>query len=162
MNGAAREEAVRVSSISHPWLRRLAVMTLVALGVGMVVLGAVIWLDTSAPGKSTVTKSSTTQVTKPASRRNPGGTTTTTVSSTDTTTPGNPSVRSEPLAAALFGLGALVFLTGVFFGRLEEVTLPGGAGFKLSPAAQATVVEKVAKEAETARRLEPQTLRRLY
>jgi hypothetical protein len=76
--------------------------------------------------------------------------------------PGRPTIRSEPVAVTLFGLGALVFLSGVFFVRIAEVTLPGGAGFKLAPSAQSRVVEKVAQAAQSEGRLDPQTLRKFY
>jgi hypothetical protein len=138
--------AVRSPTVTKPLLRVLAVVSLIAVGLALLVLGSVSLLDNSAPGASTVAKKSTTSVTAPP--KDQGGTTTTTVSSTDTTTPGKTSVRSESVAAALFGLGAIVFLIGVFFGRIQEVTLPGGGGFKLSPKAQEAVKEKVAEKVE--------------
>jgi hypothetical protein len=117
---------------------------LVAVGLTLLVLGCVNLFGTSTPGVSTVGKQSTTSIAAPA--KDQAGTTTTTVSSTDTTTPGKASVRSASTAAALLGLGAIVFLVGIFFGRIQEVTLPGGAGLKLSPQAQKAVKEKVAEK----------------
>lgn len=148
---------VRVPSITHPKLRGLAVTGLVVVGLALLVLGAAIWLNRSAPGKTTTSNTSTTTVSKTA------GITTTKVGSTGTTTPGAPSIRSEAVAATLFALGALVFLCGTFFARISEVTLPGGAGFKLTPETQAKVVEKVATQAESeGLPLQPDTLRRWY
>jgi hypothetical protein len=156
-SSAPVQDPVRVPSIQHPTLRAFAVVGLLAVGLALLVLGAAIWLDRTAPGKSTTSNTSTTTVTKHAAA------TTTTVNSTDTTTPGSPSIRSEAVAGTLFALGALVFLCGMFFSRIAEVTLPGGAGFKLAPATQAKVVEKVAAQAKAkGLPLEPGTLRQLY
>jgi hypothetical protein len=151
-------EAVRVRSIETDSLHNMAVAGLILLGLALLVLGGVVWLDTTAPGASKVGKTSTTIVSKQ------GLATTTTVRSTDTTTPGKSTLRSETVAGTLFGLGALLFLCGLFFGRISEVTLPGGAGFKLDPAAQAKVVAKVAERAQQTKGLEPEpeTMQKLY
>lgn len=141
-------------------LRTAAVGVLLVLGAALLAFGSVVWLDTSAPGPSTVAKTSTTRVRKPAGSAR---TTTTVVRSRDTTTPGKLSLRSEAVAATLFALGALLVLCGLFFNRITKVTLPGGGGFELGPESQAKVV---AKAAETAERqglpLEPQMLAALY
>ncbi len=154
--------AVRSPSVTNPTLQVLAVVALIAVGLALLVLGSVALLDNSAPGANTVSRKSTTSVTAP--RQAQGGTTTTTVYSTATTTPGKASVRSESVAAALFGLGAIVFLIGIFFGRIQEVTLPGGGGFKLSPAAQETVKDKVAEKLQQDPNLtaDPKTAIKLY
>lgn len=128
--------------------RGLAAAVLVVLGLSSLAFGTVVWLDTSAPGASSVQKTSTTNVTTPADLAAKGGTTTTAVTSTDKTTPGSASLRSEAVAATLFGLGALLFLTGVFFNRVTQVTLPGGGALTLGPDAQAKLVAKAAETAE--------------
>ena len=136
--------AVTKPTVSNPWLRGLAVAALVVVGVALLVLGGVALLNNRAAGQSTVNKTSTTTVDAPA--KDKAGTTTTKVDSTDTTTPGKGVVRSETVAAALFGLGAIVFLTGVFFGRVQEIVLPGGAVLKLTQKQQEAVREQVAEE----------------
>lgn len=160
--GSASPGTVRSPTITSPILRVLAVAGLLLVGVTLLVLGSVTLFDNSAPGASTVAKQSTTEVTAPA--KDQAGTTTTAVSSRDVATPGEPSFRSESLAATLFALGAIVFLIGIFFGRIQEITLPGGGGFKLSPETTEAVKEKVAKKLKQDPTLteDPQTAIALY
>jgi len=143
--------------------RGVAAGVLVVLGLGLLVFGTVVWLDTAAPGASTVDKASTTRVTTPGELAKQGGTTTTSVQSTDTSTPGSPSLRSEAVAATLFGLGALLFLTGLFFNRVTQVTFPGGGALTIGPDTQATLVAKAAETAEKqGLPRDPDTLAALY
>ncbi len=145
MPSIATSEAARKPSVTNPWLRRLAVTGLVAIGLALLILASIALFDTQAPGANSVNKTSTTSAVAPPTGS--GGKTTTTVLSTETTTPGKTSVRSESVAAALFGLGSILFLVGVFFGRIQEVTLPGGGGVKLiSPEVKEAVTEKVAEK----------------
>jgi hypothetical protein len=76
----------------------------------------------------------------------------------DTTTTGDGATKrietkkySDTLPLAAVGVGGLLVLSGAFFGRLREITLPGGAGIKIG-AAQEQVEEKIdataKKEAE--------------
>jgi len=61
---------------------------------------------------------------------------------------------SDSVVIAGLGLGALLILTGAFYGRIREITLPGGSVLKLGdPPADAVVAAqekatKVAKEHE--------------
>jgi hypothetical protein len=88
---------------------------------------------------------------------------TTTANSTDTTNPAKPTVRSESVAATLFGLGALRFLCGIFFTRLAQLTLPGGAGMELlPPATQAKVLKKAAAIAKERDADSPDTISTIY
>jgi hypothetical protein len=43
---------------------------------------------------------------------------------------------SDTLVIAALGLGGLLVLCGAFFGRLREITLPGGGGIKLAELAE--------------------------
>jgi hypothetical protein len=145
--GVATSQAVRTPTVTNPWLRGFAVAGLIGIGISLLILASIALFDTTAPGASNVAKTSTTSVAAPP--KDVGGKTTTTVSSTETTTPGKAGVRSESVAAALFGLGAILFLVGIFFGRIQEVTLPGGGGFKLvSPEVKEAVTEKVAQKVQ--------------
>ncbi|HEX2162246.1 MAG TPA: hypothetical protein VHF88_10560 [Thermoleophilaceae bacterium] len=56
---------------------------------------------------------------------------------------------SDTVPLAAVGIGGLLFLCGAFFGRLREITLPGGAGIKLDDAKQ-HMDEKVEQAAEKA------------
>lgn len=143
--------------------RKVLPSALVVLGLASFALGAVVWLDTGAPGSSKVEKTSTTLVTKPADAA-ASGTTTTEVRSLDTTSPGTSSIRSEAVAATLFGLGAILMLCGAFFPRISKVSLPGGGGFELlAPPDQARVVERTAQAAkQQGLELEPERLAALY
>lgn len=144
-------------------LRGVAAGILVVLGLGLLGFGGVVWLDTGAPGPSTVHKTSTTQVTTPGQLAKNGGTTTTSLQSTDTSTPGSASLRSEAVAATLFGLGALLVLTGLFFNRVTQVTFPGGGALTIGPDTQATLVAKAAETAEKqGLPRDPATLAALY
>jgi hypothetical protein len=157
--------AIRVPSVHRREWRILAVIGLVVVGLALIGYGAVLWLSGGSAGPSTVRKVSTTSVDKPANADTEGGTTTTRVDTTDTKTPGEPAERSEAVVAALLGLGSVLFLCGVFFGRIQEVTLPGGAALKLAPEAQEKLVEKVTAAASAAPDLspdDPQTMLRLY
>jgi len=147
--------------------RYAAPAALAVLGSMMLLFGALIWLDTSPPGKSVVDKTSTTSVTeppKPATADTAPAPKVSEVHSVDTTTPGEPTLRSEAVAATLFGLGALLLLCGVFFPRISKITLPGGAGIELiAPETQAKVVEKtVAQAMAVGLALEPKTLAVIY
>jgi hypothetical protein len=161
----ASASAVRVPSVHTKLWRTLAVIGLVTVGLVLIGYGAVLWLAGGSAASTTVHKASTTTVDKPANADTQGGTTTTRVDTTDTSTPGQPAERSEAVVAALLGLGSVLFLCGVFFGRIQEVTLPGGAGLKLAPEAQARLAEKVTAAANEAPKLsaeDPETIRRLY
>jgi hypothetical protein len=155
---------VRVPSVHRKEWRILAVVGLVVVGLALIGYGAVLWLSGGGIGPSTAHKVSTTSVDKPANADTAGVTTNTKVDTTDTKTPGDPAERSEAVVAALLGIGSILFLCGVFFGRIQEVTLPGGAGFKLAPEAQAQLAEKVTEAAINAPDLspDPQTVGRLY
>src|SRR5438270_5416111 len=102
----AATRTTRTHTVRKPLLRVLAVIALIAVGLALLVLGSVALLKNDAPGPSSVVKHSTTKVTAPA--KDKAGTTTTSVASDDSTTPGKPSVRSEAVAAALFGLGSII------------------------------------------------------
>jgi hypothetical protein len=132
-----------------------------------------LWLANGSPPASTTTQHNTTSVAGPDSGGGSADTPTsgetagnsqTTVDSVTTSSGGGTSGRSETLVIALFGLGALMLLCGIFFGRIQEVTLPGGTSLKLSEDAQAKVAAKVADEAKTNPQLsdDPQTIKRLY
>ena len=116
-------------------------VALALVGVALLVLGALTLRDDTAPGASSVSKTSTTSVTAPP--KDKGGTTTTEVSSTDTTTPGKPSIRSETLAGALLALGAVLVLCAAFFTRIQKVNRPGNTGIELIAAAEEATKEKV-------------------
>jgi hypothetical protein len=60
---------------------------------------------------------------------------------------------SDTLPLAAVGIGGLLVLCGAFFGRLREITLPGGAGIKLGDAKE-HLEEKVVKAAEETARQE--------
>jgi hypothetical protein len=159
----ATSQATRKPTVTNPWLQGFAVAGLIGIGVVLLVLASIALFDTTAPGTSKVAKTSTTSVAAPPKEL--GGTTTTTVLSTEATTPGKSSVRSESVAAALFGLGSILVLTGIFFGRIQEVTLPGGGGVKLiSPEVKEAVTEKVAEKVEQdpALTADPKTAIALY
>jgi hypothetical protein len=163
--------AVRVPSVHSKGGRNAAIVALVILGVALIGLATGLWLANGSPSKSTITKHDTTIVSKAPVRGSAPGSpnhaqkrTQTTVNSSETTSGGGPSRRSETLVITLLALGSLLFLCGVFFGRIQEVTLPGGAGLKLSEAVQAKVAAKVASEAKANPKLgdDPATIARLY
>jgi hypothetical protein len=54
---------------------------------------------------------------------------------------------SDALPLAAVGVGGLLILCGAFFGRLREITLPGGAGIKLGEVQQ-QVDEKIEEKAQ--------------
>jgi hypothetical protein len=56
---------------------------------------------------------------------------------------------SDTLPLTAVGVGGLLVLCGAFFGRLREITLPGGAGIKIG-AAQEHVNEKIDATAQKA------------
>ena len=56
---------------------------------------------------------------------------------------------SDSLVIAGLGLGTLMVLCGAFFGRIREITLPGGAGLKLAELTESkkeTLRDKVAEK----------------
>jgi hypothetical protein len=58
---------------------------------------------------------------------------------------------SDTLPLTAVGVGGLLVLCGAFFGRLREITLPGGAGIKLADAKEKLdekVEEKAKRKAE--------------
>jgi hypothetical protein len=74
----------------------------------------------------------------------------------ETTTTGDGATRkietkkySDTLPLAAVGVGGLLILCGAFFGRLREITLPGGAGIKIGDA-QEQVEQKINEKAEEA------------
>jgi hypothetical protein len=72
------------------------------------------------------------------------------------TTTGHPARGSDTLAMFGFGVGIVLLFTGLFYGNISEITLPGGGGIKISPTTQAKVAGQVStkfgeSEAELAR-----------
>jgi hypothetical protein len=69
-------------------------------------------------------------------------------------TKGNTTTEySDNLVIAGLALGALLVLCGAFFGRIREITLPGGAGLKLAELTESkkeTLQEKVTEKASAA------------
>lgn len=156
--------AVRVPSVRSGRGRIAAIAGLILVGLTLLGFGIGLWLSGGEAGPSNIEKTSTTRITKPPKAEARGGTTTTAVESTEKSAPGEPAERSEAIVAAALGLGSILFLCGIFFGRIQEVTLPGGAGFKLGPAAQAKLAEKVTATAKARDDLsdDPETIAALY
>ncbi len=69
-------------------------------------------------------------------------------------TKGNTTTEySDSLVIAGLALGALLVLCGAFFGRIREITLPGGVGIKLAELTESkkeTLQEKVTEKASAA------------
>jgi hypothetical protein len=111
---------------------------LMAIGVGLIVVGAYLWLsiDASHPSNKVHVRSVTTTRKPPANKKKVPTTTKVVVTKTTTTTPAvesQRSRRSETLTGTLLVLGTLILLIGAFYGRISEFTLPLGAGAKLFP-----------------------------
>jgi hypothetical protein len=146
--------AVRVPSVHSKRGRQAAVATLVTLGVALMGFAAVLWLGNGSPPASTTiehTKSRAPRghASRAAPRTGPRAThAATRVTKATKTTGGGVSRRSETLVIALITLGAFLLLAGLFFGRIQEVTLPGGAGFKLTTDTQAKVAARAVAEAK--------------
>jgi hypothetical protein len=156
--------AVRVPSLHSRTGRLVAIAGLIAVGVALIGFAAGLWLANSSPPASTTTEHNTTSAVGTEPAASGAGDSATTVDSIVRASGGGASGRSETLVTALFGLGTLMLLAGIFFGRIQEVTLPGGAGLKLTPDAQAKVAAKVADEAKSNPQLsdDPATIERLY
>jgi hypothetical protein len=152
-----RDEVARKVAV---WARGLFTV----LGIALLLLGTIGWLNAAAPGTSSVTKASTTEVTAPAAADQAGGTTTTAVQSVDKTAPGSWSAGSESVVATLVGLGVLLLLCAAFFGRVTKVMLPGGAGFELGPETQVQIAKLATATAQTEEGLSPtpETVALLY
>jgi hypothetical protein len=88
----------------------------------------------------------------------------------ETTTTGDGATKrietkkySDTLPLAAVSVGGLLVLCGAFFGRLREITLPGGAGIKIGDA-QEQVNEKIdarAQEAAAEGQIEPDKIEAL-
>jgi hypothetical protein len=131
---------------------------LLIVGATLIALGAYLWfsVDATQPEGKVSERTATTTV-RP---RTPSGarTTKTRVFATKTTTTtqapeSGRTRRSETLVGTLLVLGALVLLTGAFYSRISELSLPGGGGLKLlplapSPATQATIARVIAARPE--------------
>jgi len=151
-------------------------MGLIGMGIALIGLATALWLSNGSPAESTTQKRDTTRVSGSAAAAAGGSDSgasracgckssgKTVVESVEAVSGGGPSKRSETLVITLFGLGTLLFLCGVFYGRIQEVTLPGGAGFKLGESAQAKVKSTVVEAAKSNPDLtdDPETIARLY
>ena len=102
-----------------------------AVGVfalALVVLAVVVWLYPTHRRTTTVVESSTT-------RTSGGGKAPSTTRATQTTATTEPgTARSDTIPALLLGTGALLLLVAAFWGRIEEIGLPGGGSIKLTAA----------------------------
>jgi len=143
-------DAVRVPSVHTKTARHAAVVLLIAVGLGLIGLASGLWLsDGSPPNATTIKRTATrphpksTQSTTSKARCKCAGKRKTVVKTTERKKGGGPSKRSETLSLALLGLGGLFVLCGVFFGRIQEVTLPGGGSLKLTEETQAQIASKV-------------------
>jgi hypothetical protein len=117
------------------WLRTL----LGVIGVALVTIALFAWLLPEEDTTKTVSEGSTTAAestaaptipaeegsTMPGQESGSGTSTTKVEKTTETTTP-PASRRSEALVAALFGVGAVLILAGVFANRITSLKFPGG------------------------------------
>lgn len=161
------EQAARKQEDRDEWARKVAVWArglFTVLGIALVLLGTIGWLLAAAPGTSSVTKVSTTEVTAPVAADPAGGTTTTAVQSVDTTAPGSWSAGSDSVVATLVGLGVLLLLCAAFFGRVTKVMLPGNLGLELAPETQVQIAKLATATAQKEEGLSatPETVALLY
>jgi hypothetical protein len=99
------------------------------LAVALITLALVFWLVPTENETTTTTETSTSKVFQPGAS-NPK--TTNTTKNTETRGPG--TARSDTVLALLLGTGALLVLVASFWGRIQEIGLPGGGSIKLQDA----------------------------
>lgn len=115
-------------------------------GLGLLALGLVNVFTPDEPTKSTVVETAgptiVTESPKPGESPQPKTTTTEPGLKTVVTTPSSSSRRTDTTIAWLLGAGAIMALTGQFYGRIQSITL-GPASLTLSG------VEATAKSIES-------------